>query len=241
MNTSRKIVAVTQPDFFPWLGSIAKIYSSDIFVFLDSVTNRPNDGIWTKRVKIIVQGEPKWLTVPLKKPAGGEFQRICDMVIDEPSSVKDKHLKTIIQSYSKAPYFKDVIPFIEGFYENSSEFIAERNKDFIRAVMSKTGYTKDFLSSSEMKCKGRSNELLIEIVRKAGGNAYLVGGGSAGYLKPVLFQDNGIELVYQEFEHPVYRQHNSALFQKGLSVIDALMNIGFGGVSGMLSQKSKGN
>ena len=40
-------------------------------------------------------------------------------------------------------------------------------------------------------------------------------------------EDAGLELIYQDFEHPVYEQTNTPEFVPGLSVIDALMNCGF--------------
>ena len=36
----------------------------------------------------------------------------------------------------------------------------------------------------------------------------------------------GLDLIYQNFEHPLYQQVNAREFVPGLSIIDAMMNCG---------------
>ena len=67
-----------------------------------------------------------------------------------------------------------------------------------------------------------------------GGNVYLCGGGAVGYQKDEVFESSGINLLYQNFLHPAYPQFTSNEFVSGLSVVDALMNLGFEGVQRLL-------
>ena len=64
------------------------------------------------------------------------------------------------------------------------------------------------------------------MVKAAGGTAYLCGGGSDGYLEEEKFSQASIELMYQNFKHPIYEQENRDDFVSGLSIIDALLNRG---------------
>lgn len=225
-NNKNKIVAITQPDFFPWMGSFDKFVKSNVFVFLDNVTNRPSDGIWTKRVKIIVSGEAKWLSIPLKK-SELQFVPINEMEIDPSSNYIKKHLTTIENNYKKAPYFKEVFPLIEKFYNKTDLKIANRNISFFLDVMKKLEINREYYLSSEMKVEGKHNELLINIVKATKGNSYIYGQGSLSYLDYELWEKNQIELLFQKFNHPTYPQINTKEFIPGLSIIDVLFNIGF--------------
>ena len=220
-----RLVVITQPDFLPWLGSFDKFIKSDVFVFLDDVTNRVSDGIWTKRVKILVNGTEKWLSVPLKKTAV-EFTLINEMEIDQRSNFTKKHLLTIENNYRRAPFFKEALRFIENFYNNKSPKIAVRNASFFMDIMDAMGIKREVHFSSDMGLKSKRNELLVDIVKRVDGDGYLYGKGSLSYLDFELWNQNNISLIAQNFIHPEYPQINSTDFIPGLSIIDALCNVG---------------
>ena len=110
-----KIASIHQPDFFPWLGLFDKIKRSDVFIILDHVENNPRDPLWTKRVQIICNKKPYWLTIPLEQSKELLFQPIYQMRMSNVFKPQ-KHLQTIKQNYKKAPFFNEVYPFIEKFY-----------------------------------------------------------------------------------------------------------------------------
>lgn len=220
-------IAIHQPNLFPWLGFFNKIYKADVFVYLNHVENNPRTAIYTKRVKIIVNKQEYWLTCSLKSETGQVFVPINKMVIDNPSRLKDKHLKTIELSYKKAPFFNEVFPIVETFYNYSSDLISERNIDFINTVCLKLNIITEKVTSDSLNITSSSNQLLIDIIKYLGGNCYMPGGGAQGYQEDQLFNENEINLNYQGFKHPIYSQFNSSSFLSGLSIIDALMNLGF--------------
>jgi hypothetical protein len=82
------------------------------------------------------------------------------------------------------------------------------------------------LRSSEYSSDSRSNERLIDLTKSVGGKVYLSGDGADDYLLKEKFENNGIEIQKMGFEHPVYKQAHSSEFVPGLSIIDALFNIG---------------
>ena len=83
-----------------------------------------------------------------------------------------------------------------------------------------------------------SNELLCSITLLAGGDSYLNGGGSLGYLDESIFYLNGINLIHQNFIHPVYKQNRIEDFIPGLSIIDMAMNIGWAGLKDIFYKKN---
>lgn len=232
-------VAIHQPNFFPWLGFFNKIYQADCFVYLNHTENNPRTAIYTKRVKILVNKQEHWLTLSLKNEPGKVFLPINEMVIDKPARQKDKHLKTWENNYSKAPFFKEVLPILENFYNHPSDFVSERNIATINEICHYLNIATRKVISSDLNIKTASNQMLIDITRSQNGNCYMPGGGAEGYQKDELFAENGIDLNFQNFKHPVYLHFNVPVFSPGLSIVDALMNLGFSGTESIIKNETK--
>ena len=61
-------------------------------------------------------------------------------------------------------------------------------------------------------------------------------GGAESYQDEIVFEEHGVKLLYQNFNHPIYTQSKQTEFQVGLSVIDAAMNLGFAGVRELIEK-----
>ncbi len=236
-----KCIAIHQPNLFPWMGFFAKIFKSEAFVFLDHVILNPRTSIYTKRVKIISNKQEFWLTVPLKNKSEQTFQRICEMEIDKPQIIADKHLKTIELNYKKAPFFNETFPFIHKFYTSENNLISFRNIEFIKSLCEALGQKKEFIVSSHGDYEKSSTEMLIDIVLKNQGTTYLSGDGVEGYQKDELYAKNKIDLSFMDYKQPSYKQFNLENFAPGLSIIDALMNLGLEGTKNILVQSVNKN
>lgn len=223
----RKLVAIHQPNFFPWLGYFDKIARADIFLVMDNAQfPKSGKGCWGNRVKLLVNGQPAWVTAPVDRSYQGVIS-FAEMKYDD-SRWRDKTLRTIQMSYSKAPFFKQVFPFITELVNYPSNNLAEYNFNAIRAIMGAIGLNTDKLVlGSTLNAEGNATDLLISMVKAVDGTAYLCGGGADGYQEDEKFAAAGLELVYQSFSHPTYSQKGSVEFIPGLSIIDALMNLGF--------------
>ena len=227
-NTADSIVvAIHQPNFFPWLGYFDKIARSDAFVVLDNVQFPKTGGTWINRVRIMVNGRPTWLTMPVVRAYHG-VRLIRDMRINNDVSWRQRVLETISQSYSRAPHFKAVFGFLADAIANPTDNLAEFNLATIRTVAEALGVNPaKLVLGSSLSVEGKSTDLLVAMVKAVGGTAYLCGGGAGGYQDDAKFPEASLELLYQQFQHPVYPQFNAREFTPGLSVIDALMNCGF--------------
>jgi hypothetical protein len=234
MSNKRRVAAIHQPNFLPWLGYFDKIAKCDVFVILDHVVNNPRTAIITKRVQILCNKQPYWLTVPLKHPAGNDFLvPINRMVINNNERFKEKHIKTIELNYKKHPFYDEVRPLLDHFYESGSDLLADRNIAFIKAVCSQLGVDREFVLSSDLDCNSSSTEMLAEICEVVDANVYIHGTGSAGYQDNSILEKHGIKPEPQDFSHPTYSQISSPDFVAGLSIVDAIMNCGIG-QTGML-------
>lgn len=226
MMESTKLAAIHQPTFFPWLGFFNKISKSDVFVILDNVQYPKKGGSWSNRVKILIGGEPSWITVPIVRSFTGT-KNINEIDIDNSKNWNNKLLKSIEVNYKKAPFFNDTFPFLVDLLSVTGSDLAKLNIKIIYAVCSLIGLkTEHFIVASALNTEGSSTDLLISIVEQTGCNSYMCGGGASKYQEDEKFEQAGIKLIYQNFKHPVYEQFNTKEFHPGLSVIDVLMNCG---------------
>jgi hypothetical protein len=229
-----KLVAIHQPNFFPWLGYFDKIARSDVFILLDHVQLQKTGGTWSNRVKLLQGGEARWVTAPILRQFHGVLA-VGEMAFQPDGLWREKFIKSLVANYARAPYFRDVMDFLEPLIRNPEGNIARYNGRAIKAIAQYLGLPiEKFRWSSEMVVDGRASEMLISLTRAVGGNAYMCGGGAEGYQDDSTFAAAGVGLIYQNFQHPVYPQMGSKVFVPGLSVIDALMNIGVVGVRAVL-------
>lgn len=229
-----KVVAIHQPNFFPWLGYFDKIIRSDAFVFLDHVQFPKTGGVWTNRVKLSVSGKPQWVTAPIIRNYHG-FLSINQMQFQIAVPWREKMLKTIMLNYSKAPYYKESFELFESLILNPENNISSYNTKAVIAICQQLDISKNkFYWSSQMSHSDSSNELLISLTKEIGGTTYMCGGGADGYQNEQIFKDKGVILRQQDFIHPPYKQTGISNFISGLSIIDAVMNIGWNGVKDLL-------
>lgn len=220
------LVAIHQPNFLPWLGYFDKIARADRFVVLDSVPLQLTGSNYTNRVKMVVSGKPSWITMPLRRGHKAR-SRIDQAEYVVNAAVRQRMIRSIAQSYAKAPFFTTTMPLVERILGLETTSLVDFNLSGIYVLAEMLGVsTAHIVRSSTMVVDGRSNELLIDIVRAAGGDTYLAGHGADGYQDNAIFAANGVAVQYQAYVHPVYRQCNVGEFVPGMSAIDALMNCG---------------
>ena len=233
----KKVVAIHQPNFFPWLGYFDKIARSDVFILMDNVQfSKKGAGVFCNRVKLVINGQATWITMPVVRSFHGT-RIIKDMQIDNNTSWRRKLLKTVQMHYARTPFFEQVSSLLENLINNPTENLMEYNKTAIRAIATAIGLdTSRLVVGSTLHTTGASTDLLISMTHAMNGTAYLCGGGASGYQEDDKFAQTGVELIYQQFHHPIYPQVNTSEFIPGLSIIDALMNCGFNDVRCLLQQ-----
>lgn len=217
---------IHQPDFFPWFGFFNKISKANTWVVLDHVENNPRDAaFWGRRVKILVNGQPTWLSITLERPKdpGRIGIPICEMQINmSDPKVFEKCLKTIQMAYARAPYFSDYFFLAKEYFLDTSSSLQERNMRFIQTVMSILEIKTKVVFSSSFKVQTKSTQLLVDLLKAIEADCYLCGRGAVGYQHDELFAENGISLEYNSYVPPEYPQMRTERFVPGLSILDAL-------------------
>lgn len=224
---TESLVAIHQPNFFPWLGYFDKIAGADVFVFLDDVQFPKTGGVWSNRVKLLISGEARWVTAAIDRSYSG-VRKINEMHFLNTNPWRQKLLKTIEASYKKHPFYDEAMNVFGPLIENPESNIAEYNMYAVTEIASAIGLEIPMsVRASSIASEATSNELLCELTLAVGGDTYICGGGADGYQDETVFKKNSVTLNYQNFKHPQYRQHKRDDFISGLSIMDVVMNIGW--------------
>src|SRR6185436_13086071 len=202
-----KVVAIHQLNFFPWLGYFNKIARSDLFLIMDNAQFPKKGGTWLNRVRLILNGQPAWVTMPVVRAYHG-LRRIDQMQIDEAAKWRTKLLKSIETNYRRAQFFADVFPFLAELINNPTNDLTRYNVSAITSLAGalRLGTSKIVLGST-LNVEGNATDLLTSMVKVVGGTAYLCGQGAGGYQEDEKFTVQSLQLIYQNFEHPVYPQN----------------------------------
>ena len=219
------IVAIHQPNYIPYLGYFYKLAHVDTFVIYDDVIfQHGNASSITNRVRVLGSNGPFLLTVPIiQQTSNGVINKVQ---IDENQDWVKKHLKSVLHSYEKAKYFKEVYSIYELQLSKTYPNLSELNTSLINAICQYLDIKTKIIKSSDLQTKEQGrNERLAEICQILNAKEYVSGLGAMKYNDPQVFQNHAIQLTYSEFVHPQYDQLEQP-FVPGLSIIDALFNFG---------------
>ena len=231
------IIGILQPGYLPWLGFFEQIYKSDVFVLYDDV-QYDKEG-WRNRNRIKTASGIQWLTVPVHV----RFEShplIKDTQIDNGVTWCKKHLASIRQNYTKAPFFKDCIDIFEHAYSKEWKYLIDIDLYFITKIMEYLGMgAKNIERSSMLSLKEGTIDRLIQICNLYGAETFYEGSSGKNYIDEKKFSDHGIKVEYQNYRHPVYRQLYGD-FVPYLSAIDLLFNHGPESLEILTGQNGKG-
>ena len=222
------LVAIHQPNYFPWLGYMDRMARADLFVVLDHVQFERRN--YQNRTSILLEGEPKWLTVPVVQLS--QKERITEKRVDNSEGGSrlwgPTHFETLRYAYRKAPFFDLYAPRLQEILEAQWESLVDLNLatlDFLRDAFE---IRTPLRRSSQMRAEGARSELLLNLCREASPSSTFFGGlgGSRRYLDQAAFASAGIGVRWQELSHPVYPQCGGGAFQPGLTSLDILFNVG---------------
>jgi hypothetical protein len=219
------LVAIHQPNYFPWLGYFYKIWAADAFVFLDNVQFTKNGYINRSQIQ---NGEKnRWLTVPVSVHLGDPISR----VMPANDSWRRNHIDLLCNSYREATHFGTMMPFVEEVLLSApTESLAEINRHTILRITDLLEIDRYSVRSSEVDVDFTGpTDRLIKLTQSISAEAvYLSGKGGANYQDEELYQAAGIGFEYASFSHPTYDQGTPG-FVPGRSILDALFHVGLEG------------
>ena len=214
-------VAILQPSYLPWIGYFEQIASVDNFVFYDDVQYTKND--WRHRNKIKAQNTSLWLSVPVHYSSQ---ELINHVKVDDTKKWRVKHIKTLKQYYGKTPYFQEVFPLLEKHITDFSTIhLSTLCIALIQDIANYLEIRTQFHLASQLQIEGDKNSRLLNICNHFNADIYYCGAASQNYLDTLLFKQHNIDVTFQEYQHPIYKQVGDN-FVPYLSIVDLLFNCG---------------
>jgi hypothetical protein len=216
---------ILQPSYIPWRGYFHQIKKADLFIFYDDVQYDKHG--WRNRNRIKTQQGGQWITIPvLSKGVVEKGVPINQVRINWSENWNEKHWRSIHQAYSKAPYFDQIAPLLEPFYQQHTDLLADFTIELTIALARqlRIEHTR-FIRSSSLQVSGARTERLIEILKNVGATHYISGPSARDYIENDKFASAGISLEYMEYNYPDYPQLYPP-YDPFVSIVDLLCMTG---------------
>ena len=209
-----------QPYFLPYLGYFQLIGAVDKFIIYDDV-NFINKG-WVNRNKILINGEPTLITVPLIKAS--QNKKINEIQVLNEDKWKNKLIRTIEMSYKKAPYYNEIRRMFVTILESDTKMISHLNIAFIIEVCSYLELNTEIKKSSSTynNSELNSEERILDICKKENTKTYLNPIGGIEIYNRDLFEESDIKIHFLKHISKPYNQITEK-FVPFLSILDILM------------------
>lgn len=212
-------LGIMQPYFLPYLGYFQLINAVDKYVLYDDVNYIK--GGWINRNNILINGAAHLITLSLEDASS--FKKINEIQIKTNNQNREKIVRTIKLSYSRAPYFDFVMPFIEKSILNSDN-IAELNYKLIVEINKYLEIDTEIILSSNLDKNNnlKGEEKVIHINKLLGADTYINAFGGTALYDKENFKKEGIELKFLKMNDIEYKQFKNK-FVPNLSIVDVLM------------------
>ncbi|QLC22269.1 WbqC family protein [Parasphingopyxis sp. CP4] len=217
-----KTIAIMQPVYLPWLGYFEQMALADEFMFLDDVQYTKND--WRNRNRIRTIDGWMWVTVPVRRASLKKHLGAVEINYDH--QWPRHQLRAIRRNYAPTLYFGEFYGMIEAAYGERPKRLVDLTIPLVRAFADFLGINPPItLSSAVARSSNSRLERIVELCRARGAGRVYTGPAAQSYMDIEFMHDHQIEIAYQDYQHPVYRQHFEG-FESHMSIIDLLMNCG---------------
>jgi WbqC-like protein family len=207
-------VSILQPTYWARTHVWNRIFSSDTYIWLDSVKFSRSATKWEDRTVVeLSDGRPVVLRLPLR----GSRLALWSEAGVQPAW--RRHAVTIRHCYAKRPYWDKVAQAVEAVYETEAETIAEVCWRTFQACLGLLAPSVRVVRSSDLGVRSAKGDLVLDLVKEVGGTSYICGGPGLSYLPLERFRREGVDVVVQAWQAPVTR---SGLADP--SVLDLLAN-----------------
>lgn len=216
-------VTIHQPEHLPWLGFFNKAINCEKFVLLNNVQYEKNYFQNRNNILDVKNNKRQFVTVPVNK--GKQSDLILEKKICFTNKLKRRYFLKLKQAYDSYPYYNEISKNIFKYYEGEDN-LAKLNENIIEYLFDYLNIectlirSSDIIDASEIHPGGCVN---YQICKRLGAKTYLSGKSGREYLDVKPFEQDGIEVLFQDFRHPTYNQPGNE-FVSNLSVLDIVFS-----------------
>lgn len=216
------LCAIHQPNFFPRLSTLAKLFAADCWIVLNDVQFTRRD--YQHRSRLAALDNPsdrRWLSIPTHLPHGRRTL-IRDAVMAEPDRSRERTARVLRQHYGASPHWpafeQALTPVLDAFAGDRTAAVAEASA---KVLLDLLGWRGRILRSSGLPARPGRSLRLADLAAAVGAQTYLCGTGGMHYLHPAPFAGHGIMVI--PFTTP-----NTGLWEDGhtSSAVRILMQAG---------------
>jgi len=217
----RPVLGIMQPYLFPYLGYYQLIHAVGTFVVSDDVTFIK--GGWINRNRVLINGEPAYFTVPLKKAPSTTLIR--DIRIDDEGQAgwRKRQLRTMENFYRRASQFNTVYPLVESVFNEPTTAIATMARASLVRVADYLRIETRFADSTAYdNAHLKAQDRVIDTCEQERASTYINAIGGQTLYSAADFAAHSITLKFlksRPIEYPQFRTP----FATSLSIIDVLM------------------
>jgi hypothetical protein len=210
-------LGIMQPYFFPYIGYFQLIKEVDEFVIYDDVNFIK--GGWINRNRILSGGQANYINIPIL--GASSFKKINEISIGKDV---DHILNKIRNSYSKAPYFKSVFPFISYLIKYETHSLSHHLAHSIIEISKYFDLNTNFIYSSNIQKDNnlKGQDKVLSICSKQEAKSYYNAIGGVSIYSKEVFENKGIKLKFIKSHNIEYKQYEQK-FISNLSIIDVMM------------------
>lgn len=206
-----------QPYFLPYIGYFQLINAVDKYVVVDDVNYIK--GGWINRNYFLVNNEKQLITVSLKSKSQNKLINEIEIADD-----LSNFIKTIRNTYSRAPFFTDSINLLEEITSFKDKQLANFIFNSLRILLDYLHIDTEIILSSNLQKDNslRAQKRVIDICKIHNADTYINPIGGQGLYNKEDFKSENIDLHFLRtvsFEYPQLSNN----FVQNLSILDVLM------------------
>lgn len=216
--------AIHQPNFFPRLATIEKLYASDIWVVLDNVQFARRD--YQHRCLVAPFEAPeayRWLSLPVHRPHG-RASLINELAVIQPGAALSRAYRILRDCYRHSPHWARLNAELEALFGKlaTTDSLTDIGVASSLWLLRSLGWQGSVRCSSELATRPGRSLRLAELCQCVDADEYLCGPGGARYLDQSVFVARGVRVQYAR---------PAALVQLGLatptrlSAVDAVLRV----------------
>lgn len=193
-----RLVAIHQPNLFPRLSTLAKLWAADVWVVLDDVQFARRD--YQHRARLGPLDDPaaqRWMSLSVNLPDGRSTQIGSARVVDR-EACRRRVQRLTRQIYGDEPHWAPLAVAIDDVVElmDRTDRLAEIGTVSTTRLLELTGWDGEIVRSGQLPSRAERSGRLADLTRAVGGTDYLCGTGGAVYLDTAAFHESGLDVQY---------------------------------------------